>query len=79
MLAFLAAVLLRSTGILPDSVVAGAQDLSTLALAAALFALGTSVRLQGLLATGGHALALGLSSWVVICVLAYAGVRLLVF
>lgn len=73
---FLAAVALRSTGVLPDAALSGAADLSTVLLAAALFGLGTSVRLRALVRTGGRALALGLASWVTIAAVAYAGVLL---
>jgi len=73
---FLVAVAVRSTGVVPANVLVSAEELSTLLLAAALFALGTAVRFRRLARTGGRALALGLMSWVTICVVAYAGVRL---
>lgn len=73
---FLVAVAVRSTGVVPAGVLVSAEELSTLLLAAALFALGTAVRFRRLARTGGRALALGLLSWVTICVVAYVGVRL---
>ena len=76
-LGFLAAVGLGSTSLLPPSTLAAAGLVSDLALAAALFALGSSVRVRGLLDTGGRALALGLCSWVTICAVALAGISLI--
>lgn len=73
-LGFLGAVALRSTAVLPDLAISVAMDITTVALAAALFSLGTAVHLRSLLATGGRALALGLASWLTICSIAYAGV-----
>lgn len=59
---FIAMVGLRSTGILPTPVLHGAELVSTLLLAGALFGLGTSVHLPSLLRTGGRSLALGTTS-----------------
>ncbi len=59
---FLLMVGVRSTGLLPEVVVHGASILTTVLLAGALFGLGTSVHLRGLLRTGGRALALGAGS-----------------
>lgn len=73
---FLAMVALRSSGVLSAGVLNVAQTCETVLLAAALFGLGTSVHLKTLFTTGGRALLLGLSSWVLIAALAYAGVRL---
>lgn len=75
-LGFLAAVLLRSFVPLPESVLAGADALQTVLLAAALFALGTSVRIRSLVRTGWRALIVGLSSWLLIAVLAYTALWL---
>lgn len=75
-LGFLAAVLLNSLVPLPEAVLAGADAVQTALLAAALFALGTSVRIRSLVRTGWRALVVGLSSWLLIAVLAYAAVWL---
>lgn len=58
-LGFLAAVALRSTGLLPAPVLSGAQQLSDLLLTGALFALGTSVQIPVLIRTGPKAFLLG--------------------
>ena len=75
-LGFLAAVLLNSVVPLPESVLAGADAVQTVLLAAALIALGTSVRIRSLVRTGWRALIVGLSSWLLIAVLAYAAIWL---
>ncbi|GAB3138243.1 YeiH family protein [Marisediminicola antarctica] len=75
-LGFLAAVLLNSVVSLPEPMLAGADAVQTVLLAAALFALGTSVRIRSLVRTGWRALIVGLSSWLLIAVLAYAAVWL---
>ncbi len=56
---FLVAVALRTTGTLPDAVLAPVKTLTTVVLGAAMLALGTQVRVAGLVRTGGRALALG--------------------
>ncbi|MDH6135550.1 putative integral membrane protein (TIGR00698 family) [Kitasatospora sp. MAA4] len=73
---FLALVAVRTSGVLPGSVIAGADQLDGLLLAGALFALGSSVDVRALVRTGGRALLVGLASWLLIAVLAYIGVRL---
>lgn len=75
-LGFLAAVLLNSFVSLPEPLLAGADAVQTVLLATALFALGTSVRIRSLVRTGWRALIVGLSSWLLIAVLAYAAVWL---
>ncbi|MCY7325870.1 MAG: putative sulfate exporter family transporter [Microbacteriaceae bacterium] len=75
-LGFLATVLLNSVVSLPEPVLAGADAAQTVLLAAALFALGTSVRIHSLIRTGWRALIVGLASWMLIAVLAYALIRL---
>ena len=74
---FLAAVVLRSTGVVPTAVVDGAHAVQGVLLAAALFGLGTGIRLRSLARTGGRSVLVGLASWVLVAVVAYAGVRLL--
>jgi uncharacterized integral membrane protein (TIGR00698 family) len=73
---FLAAVALRSTGLLPPAVLEGAHVTQELLLAAALFGLGSAVDLPSLTRTGGRVAALGLSAWLVVAGLSYAGVLL---
>ncbi|SEQ44550.1 YeiH family protein [Microlunatus flavus] len=74
--AFLLAVALRSTGVLPASVLQAASQVQQVLLVAALFGLGTTIRFATLRRTGGRALLLGLVSWVLVLGTAYAGVRL---
>jgi len=76
-LGFIAMVAVRSTGILPQSLLDGAATLSTLLLAGALFGLGTSVHLAGLIRTGGRSLALGLTSTVLAGAVSFVGVAVL--
>ncbi|MBD8043705.1 putative sulfate exporter family transporter [Arthrobacter sp. Sa2BUA2] len=63
---FLAAVLLRTTGILPADVLGAAAAVQDLLFAAALFGLGASVNVRSLLRTGGPAVAASLVSWLII-------------
>ena len=74
--AFLAMVALRSTGVLPQGVLEAAGDVKDVLFAAALFGLGCAVRLRPLFRTGHRALLLGLTSWLLIAVVSYAGVLL---
>lgn len=73
---FLAAVLLGTLVPLPEWVLVGADWLQTALLAMALFALGASIRFAELAGTGWRALVVGLTSWVLIAVLAYGAVLL---
>jgi uncharacterized integral membrane protein (TIGR00698 family) len=74
---FLAAVALTSTGVLPSPLTGALKTLQQVLLAAALVGLGTGIHLPTLRRTAGRALVLGLSSWVLVAAVAYAGVRLL--
>ena len=56
---FLIAVLIRTSGLLPDAVSSMARTATTLALGAAMVALGSQVRVGKLVRGGGRALALG--------------------
>nr|WP_246106729.1 putative sulfate exporter family transporter [Pseudonocardia kunmingensis] len=58
-LGFLATMLLRTSGVVPPGVLSLAQLATTLLFAAALFGLGSAVRLGALLRTGRRGLALG--------------------
>ncbi len=75
---FLVMVVVRTTGVLPQPVLDVAKIGTTALLAAALFGLGTGVRVRVLLATGPRALALGAISTVAIAAVAYVGVLLAV-
>lgn len=74
---FLGAVALASTGLLPTAARADAKSVQGVLLAAALVGLGTTIHLPTLRRTGGRALLLGLTSWVLVAGVAYLGVRLL--
>ncbi|GAA2090880.1 putative sulfate exporter family transporter [Streptomyces albiaxialis] len=73
---FLAMVVVRTTGWLPDAVLDGAGTAQEVLLAAALFGLGSAVHLPSLARTGGRVAALGLCSWIVIAGVSYGGVLL---
>lgn len=74
-LAFVAAALLRSTDLVPDSLLSLLADAKSLLLTMALFAVGSRVDVRRLLAIGLRPLALGLCSWAIVAGVAYAGVR----
>lgn len=63
---FLAMLLLRSADVVPGPLLTGAKQTSTVLLAAAMFGLGTSVRVGALLRTGRRGLLLGLLSTVLV-------------
>ncbi|MFJ3234607.1 YeiH family protein [Streptomyces sp. NPDC086787] len=73
---FLAAVTLRTTGVLPDSLLGAAGVVQELLLATALFGLGSAVHLPSLTRTGGKVAALGLGAWILIAAVSYVGVLL---
>ncbi|MGW6737111.1 YeiH family protein [Streptomyces sp. NPDC055013] len=73
---FLAAVTLRSTGLLPAELLEAAHTGQELLLAAALFGLGSAVDLPSLTRTGARTALLGLSAWLVVAGVSYAGVLL---
>jgi len=75
-IAFVGMVVIASIGIVPDRVLVRIDDLRTVLLGMALFALGTRVNIGRMRQLGARPLALGLASWVLIAVVAYAGVRL---
>ena len=76
-LGFLAAVLVRSTGVLPVGLLDVAETASNLMLTAAMFALGTGVDLRRLITTGARPLALGAISTTIAVGVSLAGVLLL--
>lgn len=75
-IAFVGMVVVASLGIVPDRVIGRIDDLRTVLLGMALFALGTRVNVGRMRQLGARPLALGLVSWLLIAVVAYAGVRL---
>lgn len=75
--AFVVAVAVRASGIVPDGLLDDAQRIQSILLVAALFALGTGIDVPHLVRTGGRSLVLGLSSWVLVAGIALAGVKLL--
>lgn len=70
---FIMTMLLRTSGLLPGDLLAGAQSLQTLLLSAAMFALGLGVHLKGLISVGGRPVLLGLLSTLVILAVSLAG------
>lgn len=76
-LAFLAAVLVRSSGLVPDGLLSAAQELQQVLLTAAMVALGAGVDLPRLVRSGGRPLVLGAVSTLVAVGTATAGTLLL--
>ncbi|CNE57592.1 conserved hypothetical protein [Mycobacterium tuberculosis] len=74
---FLVMLLLRSAGVVPTPVLAGAKEGSTVLLAAAMFGLGTSVRVRSLLRTGRRGLLLGLLSTALVGAISLAALSVL--
>ena len=75
-IAFVAMVAIASIGVIPDRALVRIDDLRTVLLGMALFALGTRVNVGRFRQIGARPLVLGLASWLLIAVVAYAGVRL---
>jgi len=75
-IAFVAMVAVASLGVIPDSTLRHIDDLRTVLLGLALFALGTRVDVGRLRQIGHRPLVLGLASWALIAIVSYAGVRL---
>lgn len=74
--AFVAMVAIASIGVIPDRALARIDDLRTVLLGMALFALGTRVDVGRMRQIGGRPLALGLASWLLIAGVSYVGVVL---
>lgn len=72
---FLAAVLVRSFLPVAPEILAAADVAQTWLLAAALFALGSAVRLRSLVTTGWRALVVAFASWTAIAAMALAAVQ----
>jgi uncharacterized membrane protein YadS len=75
--AFLACTALRTTGVLPESVLAAAHFTQTALLTAAMFALGAGVNIAALRRVGPRPLVLALVSTAWVAAIALAGVLLL--
>jgi uncharacterized integral membrane protein (TIGR00698 family) len=65
-LGFLALILVRTTGVLPDGVLSAAAVVQEIFFAASLFALGAGVRFRMLFASGTRAVGAALVSWFLI-------------
>jgi uncharacterized integral membrane protein (TIGR00698 family) len=76
-LGFLACVLVRSAGILPDLALTVIGHAETIALSAALVGLGTAVRVRQLVSSAGPVLAVGAVSTIIVATLSLAGVLIL--
>ncbi|MER7013694.1 putative sulfate exporter family transporter [Saccharopolyspora sp. NPDC000359] len=76
-LGFLAAVAVRSCGVLPEVVLDGAKQLTTVLLTGALFALGFGVRIGALVRNGPKAFVLGSCSTVLVTVVGIASMLVL--
>ncbi|MCC3264966.1 YeiH family protein [Arthrobacter gengyunqii] len=63
---FLALIVLRTTGVVPEGVLEAAALAQEILFAAALFALGAAVRFRALFASGARALSAALASWFLI-------------
>ncbi|HEY0187846.1 MAG TPA: putative sulfate exporter family transporter [Cellulomonas sp.] len=74
---FLVAVLVRSAGAVPAAVLPAVKPVTTLALGAAMVALGTQIHLRRLVRTGGRALALGAAATLVAAGVSLGGLLLL--
>ena len=73
---FVAAIGLASTDLVSTQLTHRIDDVRTVLLGMALFALGTRVQIPRLLRIGVRPLVLGLASWTLIAAVAYAGVRI---
>lgn len=73
---FVAAILLRTSGVLPTAALDFVKTIQQILLVAALFGLGTGISYKKMRHTGGRPLLLGVLSWVLIGTIAYFGVKL---
>lgn len=76
MIGFIVMVTLRSTLPIPTEALGAAGSIQAFLLAAAMLALGTSVRLKALIRRGGRTLALAGGSTAIVCALGLAGALL---
>lgn len=73
---FVAAIGLASVDVVSDAMTHRIDDVRTVLLGMALFALGTRVQISRLVRIGARPLLLGLASWTLIAAVAYGGVRI---
>ena len=73
---FLGAILLRSTGVIPESGLDAIKLAEKVFLTVALVGLGAGVRFDRLRRLGGRPLVLGLAAWVLVAGTAYLGITL---
>jgi len=76
-LGFLAMIALRTTGWLPEAAIETGSFFQDIALGAALFGLGSSVRIRELFRTGARATVMALCAWALIATLAFGAVHLM--
>ena len=74
---FLLAMLVRTTGLLPDAAVSTAKIIEGIVLSAALVGLGSGVRFARLRTLGPRPLILGLIAWAVVASVSLAGIALI--
>lgn len=74
--AFLGAILIRSSGVLGDGALEVISDAEQIFLTVALVALGTGVRIASMRSVGPRPLVLGVVSWVLVATASYIGTRL---
>jgi uncharacterized integral membrane protein (TIGR00698 family) len=74
---FLFMISLRSTGMVPGPLLAGAQTVTTMLFAAALFALGSAVRFRSLLKSGRRGLMLGALSTLLVGTVSLGAIMLI--
>ena len=72
---FIAMVVLRTTGIIPDDWLSPLKKIEQWALAAALVGLGSEVKIRDLMKVGGRPLVLALTSWACIATVSLLGVK----
>ncbi|MFJ2618375.1 YeiH family protein [Glutamicibacter sp. NPDC087344] len=70
---FLIAMMIRTTGVLPESVLQLATTVQSILLAAAMFALGLGVHLKSIVKSGGRTVVLALLSTIIILLIATVG------
>ncbi len=73
---FAAAVVVRTTGVLPAGVLDSISTARTVLFVCALAAIGAGVHLRTLARLGGRPLVLALASWAIVATIAYGGVLL---
>jgi uncharacterized membrane protein YadS len=74
---FAAAVAIRTFVPVPEALLASAATVQSVLLGLALVGLGSGIRLESLVRTGGRAVLVGLGSWVVIATVSFGAVVVL--